>query len=96
MNLSLEYVNEVFGAKTWTEYFQYSRTNFAYTFYFGPKTMLEYTQEGKIDFKKLNKQQNQNQNSSSERDSHVGYHENPLGSVKPMSRQNEDNFQNEV
>lgn len=97
MNLSLEYVNEVFGASTWEEYFQYSYRNFSYTFYFGNKTMLEYTQEGKIEFKKLNKDKNEITGEKSDKNEHdVAYHQNPLGSNKPMSRQNEDNFHNEV
>ena len=43
-NLSLEHVDTVFGIATWSEYFAYSAKNFGYTFYFGPKTMYEYTQ----------------------------------------------------
>ena len=49
-NLSLEHVNEVFGASTWSEFVRYSAKNFSYTFYCGEMTMFEYTQHGKLDY----------------------------------------------
>ena len=49
-HLSLEHVDEVFGVKTWSEYAEYSWKNVCYTFYFGEKTMFQYTQHGETEF----------------------------------------------
>lgn len=49
-NLSLEHVDEVFGVKTWSAYAEYCWKNFCYTFYFGDKTMFQYTQHGEMEY----------------------------------------------
>lgn len=49
-NLSLEHVDEVFGVKTWSEYVEYSWKNLCYTFYYGDKTMFQYTQHGETEY----------------------------------------------
>ena len=49
--LSLEHVNEVFGASTLREYTSYIWKNLCYTFYYGEKTMFEYTQHEKLEYR---------------------------------------------
>jgi hypothetical protein len=50
MNLSLEHVDPVFGVSNFTEYCAYSIKNFKYTFYFGHKTMFEFTEHDKVPY----------------------------------------------
>ena len=49
--LSLEHVNEVFGASSWLEYTIYTWKNLRYTFYYGEKSMYEYTQHEKLEYR---------------------------------------------
>jgi sugar porter (SP) family MFS transporter len=49
-NLSLEHVDEVFGIRTWSEYAEYIWKNLCYTFYYGDKTMFQYTQHGGTEY----------------------------------------------
>lgn len=47
-NLTLEHMDDIFGVSTWGEYGQYMWKNIKYTFYFGEKTMYEYTHADEV------------------------------------------------
>jgi hypothetical protein len=48
MKLSLEHVDPAFGVSNFKEFCAYSWKNLQYTFYFGHKTMFEYTEHKKV------------------------------------------------
>ena len=47
-NLTLEHMDDIFGVSTLREYGHYVFINCKYTFYFGKKTMYEYTHENVV------------------------------------------------
>ena len=77
-NLSLEHVNDVFGAGTWSEYVRYGTKNFMYTFYRGQKTMFEYTQHGKIEYRTHGTRDRSTTDCESQVEGAIEFHENPL------------------